>query len=152
MRYLDQELLDGDDTVRFEVQPQGNDVPVPGNPYGVSLRDYNMAVVGLRVEVGTREELAALRSPKSLHYPGLVVIRGCMVVAGVDLGELPFDVGGLPWAGTGPYRSSPPSPFPTYLYNPPRQNLTFAMRGELPVPVAIRFWWRRLDQLVGASG
>lgn len=143
MRYLDQEQEAGEDTVRF--QALSASFENYGMPEGVSLRDYDMAVTALRVELGSLADLAALREPG--RYPELVVVRGCTIITTLALVELPVWVDGQLIVLTGPYKSTPRDPFPIYLYNPVRQNLSFATRGDLPVPVTLRFWWERLARI-----
>jgi hypothetical protein len=149
VRYLDQEREAGEDTVRFQERVR---TAVPdrlhyGEPRGVSLRDYDMAVTGLRLDVGSVERLAVLREPRA-YAAELVVVRGETIIASLGLMELPVAIAGVPWSGTGPYDSTPRSPLPVYFYNPVRQNLTFAMRGEWREPVKLRFWWERLERRV----
>lgn len=145
LRYLDQERDEGEDSVFFAKCDDASGSLLYGDPSGVSLRDHDMAVTGLRLEVGSYERLAVLREPKGYH-PEVVVVRGCTIVATLGLSELPVRVAGIPVGQTGPYGSSPPCPLPVYLYNPARQNLSITLRGELPVPVKVRLWWQRLER------
>jgi len=69
-------------------------------------------------------------------YGALVVIRGCFHVLRVPLAMLEEGDTAPPRF---PYRGA----WPTRLFNPPRQNLSFAFEGEM-APCAVEIHWRHV--------
>lgn len=137
MRYLDQERERGVEIVRFDLTGARSDRcegAVAFGNYPISLRDHHMAIVGLAIE-GDAGPSAEVR-----------IIRGCMRQMQVACEALPR----LDDAQAEPSDGSPwewqrrPSPWPTYIWNPVRQSLSFeAIRFQ--GPAALHVHWERLD-------
>ena len=146
MKYLDEDWGDvppdgGDFLIRLdpgEGSPDRSDWRTPGDPRAVGIRRYHMAVTGLGLEFDDdRTRDAVDHSSATIR-----IIRGCFYMATIVCGELP------PLAAlhqTPPWRRSCPSPWPTYIFNPARQNLSF--EGiNLPGQVGLRVFYKRLQE------
>lgn len=140
MRYLDQELESGVEVVRFNPERSRVDFcdgPVVfGVPDAVSLRDHDMAIVGLAME-GDPGPSAEVR-----------VMRGCVYQLRVACDALPRVDDALPPAPDGSVwnRQVRPMPWPTYVWNPVRQVLAF-QSINFERPAALRVHWQRLERL-----
>jgi hypothetical protein len=131
MKYLDQQCASGEEVVRFcGVEAM---TPETGHPAVISLRDYHMVVTGLRIEDGPM-------GVEAQEFGCLHVVRGCCRALSVPCSEL---LRGTQYGG--PWRGDAPSRWPTHIFNPARQTLSFEL-AYARVPFNLRVFWKRLER------